>query len=114
MTLEDHPRQCTLQESAVNALKSSVLERSDPLQYFDRLTAGELDGRPDSWSFAAMALACRSGEQFPKLLEIYREMRRRRLPIYRDVYFSVLEACERLGLWQQGRDTLLQMQVSPF
>lgn len=81
------------------------------LQFFDQLAAGELEGRPDAWSYSAMALAYRRGEQYTLVLDTYQEMLRGNMPVYHDVYYGVLESCERMGLWQEGRDTLRQMQV---
>ena len=83
------------------------------MQFFERLANGKLVGRPDSWSYAAMALAYRRGEQYTSVLQIYKEMRSQSMPIYKDVHFAVLEACERLGLWKEGREALRFIQVRP-
>ena len=44
-------------------------------------------------------------------MEIFRELRGKGLPVYKDTYFAALEACERLGLWTEGRAVLEAMQV---
>ena len=81
------------------------------MQYFTQLVEGELTGGADAWSYAAMALAYRRGQQFEAVLQTYREMRAQSMPIYKDVHFGVLEACERLGLWNEGREVLRYIQV---
>ena len=81
------------------------------LQYFTQLVEGELAGGADAWSYAAMALAYRRGRQHEAVLQIYGEMRERGMPVYKDVHFGVLEACERLGLWNEGREVLRYIQV---
>jgi len=80
-------------------------------QYFTSLREGKLAGSADSWSYAAMALAYRRGQQYTAVLQIYGEMRDRGMPIYKDVHFGVLEACERLELWKEGREVLRYIQV---
>ena len=80
-------------------------------QFFEQLAQGELDGRPDAWTFAAIVLACRAGEQWALVLRFYGEMRALHMPIYIDVFYAVLESCERQGLWKEGRDVLQDMRV---
>ena len=38
-------------------------------------------------------------------------MREQGMPIYKDVFYAALEACERLGLWREGQDVLRHVQV---
>lgn len=83
------------------------------VQYFEQLEAGKLDGRADSWSFAATVLALRAGGQHQRVLDLYHRMQAGGYPIYKDVYHAALEACERLGLWQEGRQVLHDIQVQP-
>lgn len=83
------------------------------LQVFDRLSAGELDGKPDAWTHSALCLAFRRGEQHQAVMEVYRMMKAENMLVYKDVFYAVLEACERLGLWREGRDVLQDIQV-PF
>ena len=83
------------------------------MQYFEQLESGELDGRPDQWTYAAVVLALRRGGQHEKVVNMIRLMEARRVPFYKDVYFAALEACERLGLWNEGRQILQTMQVFP-
>jgi hypothetical protein len=78
---------------------------------FTRLIDGKLASTADSWSYAAMVLAYRRGGQYASLLQIYGEMRARSMPIYKDVHYAVLEACERLGLWKEGREALQFIHV---
>ena len=82
------------------------------MQYFEQLESGELNGRPDQWTYAAVVLALRRGGQHQKVVDMIRLMEARRVPFYKDVYFAALEACERLGLWNEGRQILQSMQVS--
>ena len=82
------------------------------MQVFDKLAAGELDGKPDAWTHAALCLAFRRGEQYLAVIEIYNNMQDQDMPIYKDVYYAALEACERLGLWKEGREVLRNVQVS--
>lgn len=84
------------------------------VQVFDRLAAGELNGKPDAWTHAALCLALRSGSQYLAVLEVYATMRDQDMPIYKDVFYAVLEACERLGLWKEGREVLRHIQVGTF
>ena len=81
-------------------------------QVFERLAAGELDGRPDAWTHSALCLAFRRGEQHSAVLEVYKMMREQEMPIYKDVFYAALEACERLGLWREGQDVLRHVQVT--
>lgn len=82
------------------------------LQVFERLAAGELDGSPDAWTHAALCLAFRRGEQFSAVLEVYTIMQEQQLPIYKDVFYAALEACERLGLWKEGQEVLRTIQAT--
>lgn len=81
------------------------------MQVFEKLEAGELDGSPDAWTHAALCLAYRRGGQFPAVLEVYNTMAEGGMPIYKDVFYAVLEACERLDLWKEGRQILQHIKV---
>lgn len=81
------------------------------LQFFQALESGELDGEPDEWTYAALILALRRGQEYPQIIIFFAEMQEKDLAIYRDTYFAALEACERLGLWSEGGQILQTMQV---
>ena len=80
-------------------------------QVFERLAEGELSGKPDAWTHSALCLAFRRGQQFSAVFEVYKMMREQGMPIYKDVFYAALEACERLCLWREGQDVLRHVQV---
>ena len=58
-----------------------------------------------------MVLALRRGGEHSQVLDMLELMQEQGIAIYRDVYFAALEACERLGLWNEGQQVLQIMQV---